>query len=558
MKSVHRSALLFFCILAVANSAVAFTETERLASWAKVWGFLKYYHPEVAKGARDWDQQMIGLLPEVRKAATPEKLSGIYQKLLTELGPVPACEKCVSETEIPSWYRRNLDLSFLTDSTVFTPQLQKDLLFIKQNRNQKPNYYAKHKLSGEADFSNEKGYEEMLVPSEEYRLLTLFRYWNAINYFFPYKYAIDEDWKAVLERLIPVFRKANDFTTYYAALRQMVASIQDSHSTLDIKSPVALKPHKDASSPWYYSAYTLTFVGRKPVVNGFHNDSLASLGPLRLGDIVTQVNHVPVDSIIEQKRKSIPASNEATLLRALRTNLLIGHTQVTDITIERDGKIINEKMQRHTLKDLSSVKEVPAPTVSWVGKGIGYVHMGKLKLTEVDSTMRALRPSKAIIFDLRHYPQETGYRIATYLTGKEAIRTLATSPDFTYPGVFQELAPRIIKPAKGKAYKGKVVLLINEHTQSQGEFTTMLMKASPRAVLVGGHTAGADGNVAYLPLPGGLQAVFTGLGIYYPDRTETQRVGILPDVEVKPTVLGIKEGRDEVLEKALEVVRSKM
>jgi C-terminal processing protease CtpA/Prc len=48
--------------------------------------------------------------------------------------------------------------------------------------------------------------------------------------------------------------------------------------------------------------------------------------------------------------------------------------------------------------------------------------------------------------------------------------------------------------------------------------------------------------------------MISGIGVYYPDGTETQRVGIVPDVECKPTIQGIREGRDEVLEKAIEII----
>src|SRR5690606_8662739 len=53
-------------------------------------------------------------------------------------------------------------------------------------------------------------------------------------------------------------------------------------------------------------------------------------------------------------------------------------------------------------------------------------------------------------------------------------------------------------------------------------------------------------------LPGGLAAAFTGLGVYYLDGTPTQRVGIVPDLHVTPTIEGLAAGRDEVLETALD------
>ena len=99
-----------------------------------------------------------------------------------------------------------------------------------------------------------------------------------------------------------------------------------------------------------------------------------------------------------------------------------------------------------------------------------------------------------------------------------------------------------------------VVILIDEISQSQSEYTAMALRASPNARIVGSTTAGADGNVTPIPLPGGLRSMISGIGVFYPDKRPTQRTGIIPDVEVRPTIEGIRDGRDEVLESALREI----
>ena len=103
-------------------------------------------------------------------------------------------------------------------------------------------------------------------------------------------------------------------------------------------------------------------------------------------------------------------------------------------------------------------------------------------------------------------------------------------------------------------YKGKVILLVNEYTQSHGEYTAMGLQTGDNVTIIGCQTAGADGNVSEFELVGGFYSLFTGLGWFYPDGRETQRVGIIPDIEVNQTILGIREGRDEILEKAIEFI----
>lgn len=83
----------------------------------------------------------------------------------------------------------------------------------------------------------------------------------------------------------------------------------------------------------------------------------------------------------------------------------------------------------------------------------------------------------------------------------------------------------------------------------------MMFKQHPKAKIIGSNTSGANGDVIMFKIAD-LETRFTGLGAYYPDGRETQRIGIIPDIIVKPTVEGVKSGKDEVLEKALEYIKS--
>lgn len=73
--------------------------------------------------------------------------------------------------------------------------------------------------------------------------------------------------------------------------------------------------------------------------------------------------------------------------------------------------------------------------------------------------------------------------------------------------------------------------------------------------IVGGPTAGANGNVNALNLPGGFRITFTGMRVIKHDGSQHHLLGIQPDAPIEPTVAGIRSGRDEVLEKALEVIK---
>ena len=109
-------------------------------------------------------------------------------------------------------------------------------------------------------------------------------------------------------------------------------------------------------------------------------------------------------------------------------------------------------------------------------------------------------------------------------------------------------------PKANETYQGKLVVIVNENTQSSAEYQSMAFRAGVNTTIIGSQTAGADGNVSNILLPGGLQTGISGIGVYYPDGTQTQRIGIVPDIKVEPTINGIKQGKDEVLEKAIEII----
>ena len=97
-------------------------------------------------------------------------------------------------------------------------------------------------------------------------------------------------------------------------------------------------------------------------------------------------------------------------------------------------------------------------------------------------------------------------------------------------------------------------MLCNAVTQSQAEYTIMMFQgaAGKRVTVIGSTTAGADGNVTAITLPGGYSTYFSGLGVLYPDGAQTQQKGIRIDIFSKPTVARLKENKDEVLERAIQ------
>ena len=78
----------------------------------------------------------------------------------------------------------------------------------------------------------DRSYPEMAYPDREYRLLALFRFWNVIDRFFPYKELMDRTWDETLLEFIPRMDAAADALEYTLAVAELAARIQDSHGMI--------------------------------------------------------------------------------------------------------------------------------------------------------------------------------------------------------------------------------------------------------------------------------------------------------------------------------------
>jgi hypothetical protein len=201
------------------------------------------------------------------------------------------------------------------------------------------------------------------------------------------------------------------------------------------------------------------------------------------------------------------------------------------------------------------MKEKQDSCFKMISPEIGYIYLGSIKSKYLPAIFESVKNTKGIIIDLRCYPFEfVALSMGQYLVPVKTEFAKLTDGSAEWPGLFTFAKPVTVGQENKAYYKGKIVILVNEYTQSQAEYTAMAFKVSPNATIVGSATAGADGNAKQFYLPGGILTMISGKGVYYLNGGETQRVGIVPDMEIKPTIDGIKHGEDEVLNKAVEII----
>ena len=296
-------------------------------------------------------------------------------------------------------------------------------------------------------------------------------------------------------------------------------------------------------------------------MTGYYHEKRGKETGLELGDVIKTIQGRPVEELIAERLKYTPASNYPTQLRDIAPNLLRTNDSSVEVEWIRNGETQRKELKTFPAQELNLYRRYEAPDTCFrmIDEGVAYLHNGSLKRKYLPALWEEIRNTKGLIIDIRNYPTDFPiYELSSYLMPKAIPFVNFTTGSMERPGLFTYTKSLHVGPynEKNGFYKGKIVILVNERSQSSAEFHAMAYRVHPNATVLGSTTAGADGNISPFSLPGGISTMISGIGVYYPDRTETQRVGIVPDLELKPTIRGIREGRDELLEKALELINT--
>ncbi|MEO8239620.1 MAG: S41 family peptidase [Flavobacterium sp.] len=536
---------LFLITSPILLGQVPISQTEKLAVTCKFWGYMKYYHPTVAGGKINWDQQLFEALPKIEKARTQEEFSLLLEKWVDTLGIVPVNKPKTTVTNV-EYFTKNLNLSWTKKNDLLSKTLLKKLQFIAENKFQGTNYYVVLKDSEvPLEFTNEVAYPEFQWTNKNLRILALFRYWNYVEYFFPYKYQMDQKWDDALMELLPRIYNPDSEKDFILAIRELSIKLNDTHaSTFNMKMLEYFGGEK-------YIAASARIIDEKAIIVHLANDSLAKIDDIKIGDIITKINGRTISETLKELEKYIEGSNKSATLPASGWVMFNGNTDDLEIEYSRDNVVGVKKIHRYSN---NQIKRTPLNIPKWklLDHNIGYVNMGKLEIEDVKAMMTEFKNTQAIIFDDRMRPKYTHRLINDYLNPEPRNFSRFIVQDLTFPGRYiwskEQDKCGIINP---DYYKGKVIVLVGAATLSHGEYTAMSFQTAPNNTIIGSQTAGADGANYSFTLINGFDTSFTCQGVFYPNKKETQRIGIVVDIEIKPTILGVQQGKDEVLDRAI-------
>ncbi len=319
----------------------------------------------------------------------------------------------------------------------------------------------------------------------------------------------------------------------------MLQPLADGHAFVD----------PGGSRVWGALPLELDWIENRLVITEVHDPAL----PVKAGDIITAVKGQSAEArLVELDGLQAASSAAARRNRSLEEFNFFSLGEVVPLTIRRPDGSSGDVAVRAEEPDLYSGERRP-DKIAQLKPGVMYVDINRINDADFEGALAKLAQAKAVIFDLRGYPH--GLALLSHLADHPISSAywkvaVTTRPDHT---VDRWKVSRWFIAPKGPRLQGRIVFITDERAVSFSESIMGVVEAEHLGEIVGHTTAGTNGNINTVFLPGGYAVSFTGMNVIKHDRSRHMGVGIKPTVPVERTIAGVAAGRDELLEKAIEV-----
>jgi len=377
------------------------------------------------------------------------------------------------------------------------------------------------------------------------RLAAVAAAWAMYGQFFPY---FDQDsrarWRAALT---PTLREAAhdaDDLAFHDTLRRLIARLHDGHAMVPYYEPP--RGALPLAWDWVQGQLVITATG-----------SVAK--QVKPGDVVVAIDGMAARHALARKAALESGSPQWTRFRGL-DDLLMGPVDgPARITLKGPSGLRNVVLRYGKAGDGAEVIEARPEPLTELRPGLFYVDLDRVTQSGFDARIPDLAKVRGLIFDLRGYPRMSP-AFLQHLSDKPLRSAHFISLAFDHPdrpGVraddgqwtLQPLAPRFTK---------NIVFITNGSAISYSESVLSVVAGNHLADIVGSPSAGANGNITFFDLPGGYQVSWTGMKVTNADGSRHYLRGIQPTVPVARTIAGVRASRDELLDRAIELVRTRM
>ncbi len=381
--------------------------------------------------------------------------------------------------------------------------------------------------------------------SRAVRLADVIINWNVFQHFYPYFAVAHADWPAALPEYLRAAYPQQSAIEFTQVLRRLVARLHDGHGYVRYSGPSPRSQQLPLQWDW---------VQRKLVITQVLGDSV----PVRQGEVVTAIAGQSPEAYFRQVEPFVSAATPGYLRFYTNFETTAGPANSGLLLQVQNAAGVTRPVTLHYSLALNPFYNDRSEQESYrqLAPGVFYLNLDQLPMAGITAHLDELVLAKAIICDLRGYPRDNHELLSYLLTRPDTATHWMRVPRYIYPDQKQVAGYRHfgweMRP-KQPHLAARVVFITDGRAVSYAESVMGLVKGYKLATIVGQPTAGTNGNVNPFVLPGRYTVRWTGMEVRRLDGQPHHGVGVLPDVYVEKTLEGVRAGRDEFLEKALEV-----
>jgi len=537
-----------------------------LVAFARLFGYVRHFHPSDEAAATDWDAFAVKGVRAVEGAKNATELAKALSELFAPIAPTvrvfpsgrrPARAKSWNgdSTKVLAWLHHGFGAG--------NPQSPYRSERVSTGELPDPDTPFRARLAGGVScevplsvYANDKGtlpkahYQPKAVPAgftgddRGTRLADVVVLWNILQHFYPYFDVVGTKWEQQLPRALDAAASDKDAAAFQVTLSKLVAKLHDGHGNV-LHESVNRSVGLPLAFGWIENDLVITQIA-----------NTAQEFDIKPGDVVIALDGTPskrkIAEIEEKTSGATPGFVRFAATRALPFE--VGTDKVSLLIKRGDGEA--RKVEVMPERRPYRMAEKRPDKIAELKPGIYYVDLGRIDDGEFKAALDELAKAKGVVFDMRGYPARLSTIVLAHLIDKpiESARwmiPIVKKPDrdgmqFSRSGwPVQPLTPKLT---------GKIAFVTDARAISYAETYMGMVEHYELGAIVGQTTAGTNGNINPVMLPGGYRVIWTGMKVLKHDGSRHHGVGIKPTVPVERTIAGVRAGRDEFLEAALRVV----
>ncbi len=559
-------------------------ELANLVAFTRLMGYVHYFHPSDAAAVTDWAAFAVGGMQAVEAAPDAQALADTLRRLFAPIAPTVrvfrtgyaagSASAYVGEGEhlrIRAWRHVGLQAQgrgkqYASTRVALTPaeaETDPDIADPRQPwlADLGGGVSCAVPLSVYAD--DQGTLPRTAVPVAESdsgtyspadratRFAAIALLWNIIQHSYPYFDVTPAPWEASLYAGLRAAAADADGEEFSMTLRRLMANLHDGHGYV-IYRPGEPRPVLPLRWGWMNGQLVVTQILR---------EGASALAP---GDAVLSIDGQSAQSALHVAEGLVSGATPQWIRFVALNELARCHNESSrQLMIERFDRpgfpeqisVPCEVLPRDLPAGAARIR--PEEVLLEVRPGILYVDLDRISEAELQAAMPDLERAEGLVFDLRGYPHVDPEKFFGHLS-RIPMRSaqwhlpVISRPDrsdmyFERQGEW-DLQPRTPFLDARKAF------ITDGRAYSFAESCMGIVEHYGLGEIVGEATAGTNGNVNLISLPGGYFASWTGMKVLKHDGSQHHAVGILPTIPAQPTRAGVAAGRDELLEQAVRAV----